>query len=224
MSKVTTGLKELDSMLDGGFPDKTSILLSGGAGTGKTLVALNFLIEGAVLGEKCCYVSLNESREDILRACDGIKSLKRVGRHLDKNLAITYVEMGKPVTLEYFSRIFSSYPKVDRLVIDNLNKLLIHASDKREYRIMLSELVKYLKEKIKCSLLICETSDDEIDSGNGEAFECDGVVHISFLELEEKPKRTLEVSKLRYTSFEPRIPRELIIDDDGLRITKTQIV
>jgi len=66
--------------------------------------------------------------------------------------------------------------------------------------------------------------DSEIDFISGEAFECDGVVHLSFLEFEEKPLRTLEVHKLRYTSFEPKIPHELIIDEKGLRLSGTKII
>jgi len=222
--RISTGLSGLDKLLGGGFPEKTAILVSGGPGTGKTLIGLNFLLAGAANGERCCYVSLNENKNELIRACNGIKTLKKIDEYAGKNLAIESITMGKRMTVEHFTRIFTSYPKVDRLVIDNLNKLLIYADSKNEYRIRLSELTSYLKGKINCTLLICETQDERIDTGNSEAFEADGVVHLSFLEFEEKPKRTLEVSKLRYTSFEPRIPHELVIDSQGLRLTKTRIL
>ena len=131
--------------------------------------------------------------------------------------------MGKNVTVEYFVKLFATYPQVDRLVIDNLNKLLIFAENRNDYRMYLSNLVTYLREKTRCAILICETKDRELDTGNGEAFECDGVINLSFLELEETPKRTLEVYKLRYTSFEPRVPHELVIDEGGLQLTKTKL-
>jgi len=224
MDRISTGLSGLDRLLDGGFPEKTIILVSGGPGTGKTLISLNFLLAGALKGEKCCYVSLNEKKDELIRACDGIKTLNKIDKFIDKNLAIEPITMGRRITVEYFTKIFASYPTVDRLVIDNLNKLLIYAESRNEYRTRLSELVTYLKSKTNCALLICETQGNEIDTGNGEAFECDGVVHLSFLEFEEKPKRTLEVPKLRYTSFEPRIPHELVIDGEGLRLTRTRIL
>jgi len=224
MDRVTTGLSRLDKLLKGGFPSETVILLSGGAGTGKTLIGLNFLIDGASKGEKCCYVSLNEDKGELLRACRGIKTLKKVDRYIDKNLAIEPVIMGKRITVEYFTKIFASYPEVDRLVIDNVNKLLIFAESRNEYRIHLSELMMYLKDKVNCTLLVCETTEDKIDTGNGEAFECDGVINLSFSEFEEKPMRTLEVCKMRYTSFEPKIPYELVIDSKGLRLSDTRIL
>ncbi len=63
-----------------------------------------------------------------------------------------------------------------------------------------------------------------MDTGNGESFECDGVLHLSFTEFEEKPLRTLRIDKLRYTSFEPRVAHELIIDNKGLRLSERKVI
>ncbi|MFH1228849.1 MAG: ATPase domain-containing protein [Candidatus Aenigmatarchaeota archaeon] len=222
--RLTTGLASLDKLIDGGFPSKTAILLSGGPGTGKTLLGLNFLLEGAAKGEKCYYLSVSESKEELLRACEEINSLKKAKNYIGKNLLIETVRLGEKVDLNHFTRSFASYPNINRLVIDNVNKLLILAKNSREYRIMLSEILNYLREKVDCSLLICETNDSEIDTGNGEAFDCDGVLHTSFLDLEEEPKRTLQIYKLRYTSFEPRVRHELLISSKDIRLTSTKVI
>jgi circadian clock protein KaiC len=221
--KVSTGLKGLDKLLRGGLPDKTVTLVSGGPGTGKTLISLNFLLEGARKKERCCYVSLSESREELVRACKEIDALSDIEKYMGKNLAIENIQLGENITLKRFIEIIASYPKIDRLVIDNVNKLLIFAENARTYRLNLSELVKHLRNR-GCSLILCETKGDEIDSENNEAFECDGVIHLSFLELEEKPMRTITIHKLRYSSFEPRIPRGLIIDKKGLSLDNVNIV
>jgi len=76
--RVTTGIKKLDAVLSGGFPENSLVLLSGGPGTGKTLLGLKFILEGAKKGEKCCYITLNESRDELLKACQPIKSLQDV--------------------------------------------------------------------------------------------------------------------------------------------------
>src|SRR3989337_765260 len=117
--RVSTGLASLDKLIEGGFPQKTVILLSGGPGTGKTLLGLNFLIEGAAKGEKCYYLSVSESKEELLRACEEIEPLKKVKKYLDKNLLIETILLGEKVNLEYFTKIFADYPNIDRLVIDN---------------------------------------------------------------------------------------------------------
>jgi len=214
----------MDMSLGGGLPANTNILVSGGPGTGKTLFSLKFLTEGMKAKEKCCYVSLSENREELLRAADSIASLRGLKNHIGKNCAIEHITMGENITMKKFNEIIASYPKIDRLVIDNINKLLIFAESKRSYRIHLSELLKHLKSISTCTLLICETDGDRIDTGNGEAFECDGVIQLSFSELEEKPRRTVVIHKLRYTSFEPRIPHEFTINDKDLKLTGTKII
>jgi circadian clock protein KaiC len=223
MMTTSTGIKRLDKLLGGGFPSKTTVLVSGGPGSGKTLFALKFLMDGVMKKEKCCYVSLNETRNELLRACKGIEALADAEKHIGKNLAIEFIPLGENITMKKFIDIIASYPKIDRLVIDNVNKLLIFAESERVYRLHLSELVRSLKN-MGSTLLLCETRGDNIDTGNGESFECDGVVSLSFLELEEKPMRTLMVHKMRYANFDPKIPHEFVIDEKDLRLTETKII
>ena len=220
---VSTGIKKLDTLLGGGFPRSTVTLVSGGPGSGKTLFALKFLMEGVRKKERCCFVSLNETRDELLRACKRIDGLKDADKHIGKNFAIEHIPLGENITMKKFIEIIASYPKIDRLVIDNVNKLLIFSESNRCYRLHLSELVRHLKST-GCTLLLCETKGEDIDTGNGEAFECDGLVHLSFLELEEKPMRTLTVHKMRYANFDPKIPHEFVISDKDLRLTETKII
>jgi circadian clock protein KaiC len=221
--RVTTGITSLDKIIEGGFPSNTVILLSGGPGTGKTLFGLNFLIDGAMRGEKCYYLSVSESKEELLRACEGIESLKQAKKYLGKNLLIEMITLGEKVNLDYLAKIFSEYPQVDRLVIDNVNKLLLFAKDDKEYRIKMAEIFRYLREKVGCSLVLCE-ADGGNDTGNNEAFESDGVMNISFLDMEEKPTRTLQINKLRYTSFDPRVRHELVISNSNIRLSAIKIL
>lgn len=224
MPRITTGIQRLDKLLGGGFPDKTIILLSGGPGTGKTLFCMNFLLEGARKGEKCCYVSLSETQEEIIRACKGIERLKDADKFLGKTLAIEHIALGESdITIKRFVNLISEYPKIDRIVIDNANKMLMFADTPKGYRMHFSRVLECLKG-IGCCLIICETEKDSMDSGNGEAYECDGALNLSFLELEEKPMRSLTVHKLRYSSFDAKVPHELIIDSTGIRLGETKVI
>ncbi len=221
---ITTGIKLLDKKLNGGIPERTVVLLSGGPGSGKTLFGLNYLNEGLKKGEKCVYVSLNESKEELIRASEGIKELKDMKKQLGRKFSIEPIELGKMIDLNYFIDIFSSYPKVDRLIIDNVNKMLMFADNRKEFRKQLSKLIKILKKKTKSAILLCETVDHELDTGNGEAYECDGVINIRFIEVEEKPKRMIAVYKMRYTDFEERVQYELKINSKGIKMTETKYI
>src|ERR1043165_607741 len=63
--RVSTGIPGLDLILRGGLPKNRLYLLEGYPGTGKTTLALQFLLEGLKEGEKVLYVSLSETREEI---------------------------------------------------------------------------------------------------------------------------------------------------------------
>ncbi|HVH91786.1 MAG TPA: ATPase domain-containing protein, partial [Candidatus Acidoferrum sp.] len=64
--RVPTGIPGLDPLLEGGFPQGRSILVTGEPGTGKTIFSLQFLIEGLARGEKGIYVAADEGPMDIL--------------------------------------------------------------------------------------------------------------------------------------------------------------
>jgi hypothetical protein len=213
MNRISTGLQKLDKLLGGGFPEKTVILLSGGPGTGKTLFGMNFLLDGARKGERCCYVSLSETKEEIIRACKSIEKLKDVEKFIGKKLAIEYIGLSdSDVNLKMFVSLIKEYPK-----------MLMFAETQRSYRINFSQILESLRGA-GCGLVICETYDEGMDGGNGEAYECDGVITLSFVDLEEKPKRSLTIHKMRYCSFEAKLPHEFSVDEKGLKIGEEKLI
>src|SRR3954470_23493603 len=65
-TRISSGIAGLDDVLGGGFPRNHLYLVEGDPGTGKTTLALQYLIAGAQAGEKCMYVTLSESRRELL--------------------------------------------------------------------------------------------------------------------------------------------------------------
>lgn len=64
--RVPTGIPGLDQLLEGGFPKGRSILVTGEPGTGKTIFALQFLVDGLARGERGIYIAADEGPLDIL--------------------------------------------------------------------------------------------------------------------------------------------------------------
>ncbi len=63
--KVATGITGLDDVLGGGLPQARLYLIQGAPGSGKTTLALQFLLTGARAGEKVLYISLSETRDEV---------------------------------------------------------------------------------------------------------------------------------------------------------------
>ena len=63
--KARTGVPGLDDVLSGGFATGHVFLMEGEPGTGKTTIALRFLLEGAEAGEKCLYITLSETEQEL---------------------------------------------------------------------------------------------------------------------------------------------------------------
>ncbi len=64
--RTSSGNAELDQILQGGLPSGRLHLVEGAPGSGKTTLAMRFLMDGAERGERCLYITLSETREELL--------------------------------------------------------------------------------------------------------------------------------------------------------------
>ena len=75
--KAKIGIAGLDNVLVGGLSRGRVFLLEGSPGAGKTTIALQFLIEGAKLGERCLYVTLSETEEELREGAEALAAEMR---------------------------------------------------------------------------------------------------------------------------------------------------
>lgn len=68
--RTTTGVPGLDEILGGGLPERRLYSVEGSAGTGKTTLAFQFLLEGASRGEQALFVSFSESEDELRSVAD----------------------------------------------------------------------------------------------------------------------------------------------------------
>ena len=69
-ARTTTGIPSLDQLLEGGFPKGRSFLVTGEPGTGKSIFALQFVVDGLKRGERCIFVTADEEPGDVIEQAE----------------------------------------------------------------------------------------------------------------------------------------------------------
>jgi circadian clock protein KaiC len=218
------GCPGLDDVLGGGLPSGHVYLLEGEPGTGKTTLALQFMAEGLSRGEKVLYVTLSESREDLLSVgrshrfkLDGIRILDLKPNEEDLKPEGQYTVF-HPAEVELNDRVQMIMNEVnehrpDRLVIDALSEVRMLAKDPLRYR----RQVLSLKERAPrdCTVLLL----DDRTSRQAD-LELHSIVH-GVIALSKNPveygktRRRLEVTKLRGCAFREGF-HDYVIRDGGV--------
>ncbi len=144
--KISTGIASLDGLFDGGgYTRGSTILASGTAGTGKTSLAAAFALERCRRGERCLFVSYEESPGQI------VQNMKSIGIHLDpaikKGLLKIVATRASAIGLEM--HLLDLYKTIEVLkpravVIDPLTSLLAEGSP-REIQSMVTRVIDLLK-------------------------------------------------------------------------------
>lgn len=199
--RVSTGIRGLDEMMGGGIPSGTTTILSGSAGTGKTLIAMHFAHAGVRAGEPVVFVSYEENpREVVKRAANFGLDLRS---HLDSGLFHqTHVS---PIELDVDEHIFDVQTLVQetgakRLVIDSISSFEIGMEDKIKYTDYIWALTDFFKMSGVNVFLTHEMRDSLHITGitkHGLSFVADNLLMLRFKEQGPYLKRYLRVVKMR---------------------------
>jgi len=213
-AKCVTGIDGLDTILYGGIPRENTVLLTGSCGTGKTSLALEFLIHGAVAGENSLFISVTEDSEKLL---DNIIPYKFFDRDLVKSGRLVFVDLPSmyerlgmvkaEMSMEEIDLLVAAISslvselKTKRLVMDSITSVCYKLKTPEKIRDFILKLSKALSELDCTSILVSEIaahSDAYSMFGVEEAI-ADGIVLMANMERRGDLLRTLQVIKMRGT-------------------------
>ena len=210
MDRVPTGIDGFDSLVQGGLPSRTVNLVSGPAGSGKSLFALHFIANGAGrFGEPSMYVVLEETKASVERV---MKNFGIDGRGLERSGRFLLIDLGELrmagsdgsiVGFRELQEFLTSSLKVAgvrRLVIDSLSAVGLHYRSVEEFRERLFAFARFLREQDVTTLLVAEAPEGQALTRYGvEQFLCDSFIHLGLEEVHGELRRTLTVRKMRFT-------------------------
>jgi circadian clock protein KaiC len=218
--RVPFGVSGLDEVLGGGVPPGSATVIQGGTGTGKTLLALNFLAEGARRGERGVLFTLEETPSQV-RAAAASVGLDLATYEKQGTIQIRYTS---PVELSTDRFLYLAAQEMaqgaKRAVFDSLTTMSLGVASERRFKEMVYAITKHLRGSGVTSLMTTETvqllGSAQI-SGDGISFIADNVIQLRYVELEGRLERALSVLKARGIKHGSHL-QALDIDDHGLRV------
>jgi len=217
IERLGSGIPGLDEMLEGGFPIPSAILLGGEPGTGKTTLAVQSLFYGARQKEIGLYITAVSEPwwviQKFLSQYD-FYSQKLIETGVVQFLDISEIENEEEILVKLMNNVKRIQPK--RIIIDSINPIRSRLGDGEEYRELMYDLLSLLKGYGCVTMLICETSYSDL-SKLSEAYLSDGIIILSYREIESSRKKYLEVLKMRGTDHTTGM-RSVNISKKGLLV------
>lgn len=218
---LSTGIEGLDKMISGGYIRGSSTLISGGSGTGKTLIGLQFIVAGASKGEPGVIVSLEEDVQ-ILK-----NNAKAFGWNIDKFeneglIRILYASSYQMDVNELALAMKHLIEEINatRIVIDSINGIKSALADPDKICEHVHNLASYFRSKNITAIFINEIPElmgSSTISGDSTSLITDSVILLRYIEIESEMKKAISVLKMRGSNHDKEI-RELVISDKGIEV------
>jgi len=237
---VQTGISGFDNLLEKGIPKGTSTLLCGGPGSGKTIFGLQTLIYGATQGEKCLYMTFEESENRLRKHMHDFgwnpEKLEKAGNlvikrydpfSITRQVEALLAKAKGELLIDVKPVLFPGKFKPDRIILDSLSAIAAAFVGKEEsYRIYIEQLFKLFEELNATSFLISESSEIpvKLTSSGVEEFLADGVIVMYNIQRGNVRENAIEVLKLRGAKHQKKVVAMEIISGKGLEVYPEQEV
>jgi circadian clock protein KaiC len=220
-ARVPTGAAGLDAMLGGGLPRASATVVQGGTGTGKTLLGLQFLLEGARNGEPGIHFLLEETPAQLRGIAHGLgwdlPALERRGL-----ITLSYTSPVELSTDLFLDRARQQIEALDvrRAVLDSLTSMALGVPSERRFKELVYAMTKHFRARgvtLNMNLEIPDLLGSAQLSSYGISFAADNVIQLKYVEVEGCLERGISVLKARGVRHTTDV-RRLTVRPDGIEV------
>ncbi len=227
-ARTKIGIEGLDKALQGGIPEGNMVLVSGGAGTGKSTFCMQFLVYGALNGERGVYVSTEQSEAELVKQATGFSWDLQGLIKRDLIKIIFYDISGGDNFLKRLDLLLKEF-KPKRIVVDSMTTLtdamivgglaehdafsMVQISETvspipRTEQLIAKQILYHLLATLRgykvTTMLTSELLEDvnRLSADGISEFVTDGVLLLSYLGVGSSVFRSIRIRKMRYTDHE----------------------
>ncbi len=214
--RVSTGIKGLDRMTNGGFIRGSSILLSGSSGTGKSVIGMQFIMDGVLKNEAGVVVSFEEDAAQIR------ENSRKMGWNLEEFENKHVLKILTPFEFdvyEFANQLKEEVEEINakRVLFDGTSRLQRMLPEYAQLPEYMSEIINYLKNRNITAIYTSETSNltgATSITGTGISPLMDTVILLRYVEIKSEMRKVISVLKMRGSNHDKQI-REMVISEKG---------
>jgi circadian clock protein KaiC len=199
--RISSGIPGLDSLMSGGISAGETTIILGPSGAGKTIFGLRFVTEGLQRGERCLYVTFQDTTDQLIKMAAGFGWDLGASR-TSGQLIVHHVPLGELDLDMLTSRISSDLADgtIDRVVIDSLAELVSAARETERFLAYARSLTGLIRAAGASLVITSETTTlgpTPEPAGGGVTFLFHNLIQLRYIELNSATGRALNIVKMR---------------------------
>lgn len=199
--RIDSGIPGLDSLMSGGISSGEATIILGPSGAGKTIFGLRFVTEGIQRGERCLYVTFQDTADQLIKMAAGF-GWDLAAARASGQLIVHHVPLGELDLDVLTSHIQSDLAKgaVDRVVIDSLAELVSAARETDRFLAYARSLTGLIRAAGASLVITSETTTlgpTPEPTGGGVTFLFHNLIQLRYIELVSATGRALNIVKMR---------------------------